>query len=184
MATIFSHSLVALCATAGLHYRTPALFYLVAALSSIAPDADVLGFRFGIAYADPLGHRGLSHSLIFAFLWSLLCMELLFRRSLPLNTPAGGLHFFLLFACVASHGLLDGLTDGGLGVAYFAPFDDTRYFLPWRPIAVSPIGAGAFFSERGARVIQNELLRIWTGAISLLALSVAIRLVARRLQKN
>lgn len=31
------------------------------------------------------------------------------------------------------------LTDGGLGVAFFSPFDNKRYFLPWRPIRVSPI---------------------------------------------
>ena len=184
MATIFTHSLVALCVTGGLHSRTPRLFYVVAALSSIVPDLDVIGFRHGIAYSDPLGHRGLSHSLLFAFLWSFLCMELFFRNSLPLNTLRGAAHFFLLFACTSSHGLLDGLTDGGLGVAYFAPFDNTRYFLPWRPITVSPIGAGAFFSERGARVLQNELLIVWSWAVSLLAASLCIRLVYRRRQKN
>jgi len=53
------------------------------------------------------------------------------------------MYFFL---ATASHGLLDALTDGGLGVAFFAPFDNHRYFLPWRPIHVSPIGAGRFFT--------------------------------------
>jgi hypothetical protein len=32
------------------------------------------------------------------------------------------------------------MTDGGLGCALFWPFDTTRYFAPWRPIPVSPIG--------------------------------------------
>ena len=32
------------------------------------PDADVIGFRFGISYADAFGHRGFSHSLAFALL--------------------------------------------------------------------------------------------------------------------
>jgi inner membrane protein len=45
----------------------------------------------------------------------------------------------------ASHGILDAMTDGGLGVAFFSPFDDTRCFFPFRPIKVSPIGL-SFFS--------------------------------------
>ena len=30
------------------------------------PDADVIGFRLGVPYGGMLGHRGLTHSLIFA----------------------------------------------------------------------------------------------------------------------
>ena len=37
-----------------------------------------------------------------------------------------------LFLSTASHGVLDALTDGGLGVAFFSPFDQTRYFFPFR----------------------------------------------------
>jgi inner membrane protein len=51
------------------------------------------------------------------------------------------------------------MTDGGLGVAFFAPFDDTRYFFPFRPIKVSPIGL-SFFSARGLDVIWSELLLV------------------------
>jgi inner membrane protein len=52
------------------------------------------------------------------------------------------------------------MTDGGLGVAFFAPFHNERYFFPWRPIAISPIGMG-FFSERGLEVIISELRWVW-----------------------
>jgi inner membrane protein len=76
--------------------------------------------------------------------------------------------YFLV--ATASHGLLDAMTDGGLGVAFFSPFDNHRYFLPWRPIHVSPIGVGRFFSERGLAVLQTELLWIWLPA-ALLAVS-------------
>jgi inner membrane protein len=62
------------------------------------------------------------------------------------------------------------MTDGGLGVAFFSPFDNHRYFLRWRPIHVSPIGIGRFFSDRGIAVLQSELLWIWLPA-ALLALS-------------
>ncbi len=50
--------------------------------------------------------------------------------------------WLFLFVATISHGILDALTDGGLGVAFFAPFVNTRYFFPWTPIKVSPIGAG------------------------------------------
>jgi inner membrane protein len=64
----------------------------------------------------------------------------------------------LLFAIAASHGLLDALTDGGLGVAFFSPFDLHRYFFPFRPIVVSPIGAGHFFTRRGVEVLSSEMV--------------------------
>jgi inner membrane protein len=66
-----------------------------------------------------------------------------------------------LFLATASHGVLDAATDGGLGVALLAPFDAERVFFPFRPIAVSPIGASAFVSARGAAVLASELLWIW-----------------------
>jgi inner membrane protein len=69
-----------------------------------------------------------------------------------------------LFLATASHGILDAFTDGGLGVAFFSPFDSTRYFFPFRPIEVSPIGA-RFFSERGLSVFYNELAWVWLPCI-------------------
>ena len=51
----------------------------------------------------------------------------------------------------------DTLTDGGLGCALFWPFDLTRYFAPWTPIPVSPIGLG-ILSQYGFYVMAVELL--------------------------
>src|SRR6516164_6015242 len=122
---------------------------------SILPDADVLGFRLGINYEDLLGHRGLSHSLLFAIILSLVVTFLAFPQLPPRWTRLVLFSYF--FVITASHGVLDALTDGGLGVAFFAPFDDTRYFFPFRPIKVSPIGL-SFFSARGLDVIWSEFL--------------------------
>src|SRR5688572_7840189 len=36
------------------------------AAASLLPDADVILHRFGVHYDDPLGHRGATHSLVFA----------------------------------------------------------------------------------------------------------------------
>jgi inner membrane protein len=52
------------------------------------------------------------------------------------------------------------MTTGGLGVAFFSPFSNERYFLPWRPIRVSPLSAG-FFSARGLAVLASELKWVW-----------------------
>ncbi|MBT9395525.1 metal-dependent hydrolase [Hymenobacter sp. NST-14] len=41
-------------------------YWLLAAACAFLPDADVIGFRFHVAYASCWGHRGLSHSLLAA----------------------------------------------------------------------------------------------------------------------
>jgi inner membrane protein len=73
--------------------------------------------------------------------------------------------FAFLFLCTASHGVFDALTNGGLGVAFFAPFDNTRYFFPWRPIMVSPLGVRRFFSRWGALVVLTEIIWMWIPAL-------------------
>jgi inner membrane protein len=82
------------------------------------------------------------------------------------------LYFFL---ATASHGLFDAMTDCGLGVAFFAPFDNHRYFLPWTPIRVSPIGVTRFFTARGFAVLQTEFLWIWLPAMLLAVLALLLR---------
>jgi inner membrane protein len=36
-------------------------------IAAVLPDMDVVGFSYGVKYASILGHRGFSHSLLFAF---------------------------------------------------------------------------------------------------------------------
>jgi inner membrane protein len=119
---------------------------------SMLPDADVIGFRLGIAYGDPLGHRGASHSFVFA----LAVAAVLAALSRVLKLPPARV-FLFTFIVIASHGLLDSLTDGGLGVALLWPFSHERFFAPFQPIPVAPIGAG-MVSLRGAKVVGVELL--------------------------
>ena len=119
---------------------------------SMAPDLDVIGFAFGIPYEAPLGHRGASHSVVAAIVIGLLC------AAIPGWGGASRRRVFAIVAAtVASHGLLDTLTDGGRGVALLWPFDVARYFAPVRPIPVSPIGAG-LLSIRGGYVVLVELV--------------------------
>ena len=160
MASAFSHAVAAL-GIGACFYRpgTPKRVWVMGAFCSVIPDLDVIGFRFGIRYGDFWGHRGFTHSLLFAALTASTVVLIGFRQITPgLGRLPLWVYFFL---ATASHGFLDAMTDGGLGVAFFAPFDEHRFFLPWTPIRVSPIGVGRFFSERELAVIQSELLWIW-----------------------
>jgi inner membrane protein len=118
---------------------------------ALLPDADALGFSLGVRYADEWGHRGATHSLVFALLVGLVvgaCAPLFGAPRLRSVLFATGV--------VVSHPLLDALTTGGLGCALLWPFDLTRYFAPLRIIPVAPIGA-AFFSARGLAVAIVEV---------------------------
>ena len=160
MPTIISHGIAALALGKIIAFqRLPARFWILAVICAILPDADVLGFAFVVRYGDLLGHRGLTHSLLFALVIGLAVGGLL-SYTTPSLRSAWPLMVIFFFAVTASHGLLDAMTNGGLGVALFAPFSNTRYFFPWRPIRVSPIGIDAFFSSP-IPVLWSEIKWIW-----------------------
>ena len=119
---------------------------------SLLPDADVLGFRFGVQYGDPWGHRGATHSFVFASCVALVALAVAKAARLPVLRTS-----LIVAAVAASHPLLDTLTDGGLGCALLWPFSDERFFAPWTPLPVAPIGR-AFFSGQGLRVAAVELM--------------------------
>lgn len=178
MATIFTHAVAASLATKTFVANKPKRFWLFIALCSVLPDADVIGFSYGIAYGDFWGHRGFTHSLIFAAITG-FGISLIFFRSLPVFSKTFWSYSFWFFLATASHGVLDALTTGGLGIAFFSPFDNARYFFPWRPILVSPIGKG-FFSSRGVAVLWHEILWVWLPLLVLCFLSFKIRRFRKR----
>jgi len=156
MPTIITHAAVPLLFGTALGKRTiPPRLLAAGAIAAMLPDADVLAFKFGVAYADTFGHRGATHSIGMAL--ALGTVAALLHR--PLRTTAWRAFLFVGLAAL-SHPLLDALTDGGLGVALAWPFSSERVFFPWRPIAVSPIGA-RFFSARGLDVLLSELSWVW-----------------------
>ncbi len=174
MATIFSHPAVPLAVGIALGRGViPSRLLGFGLLCSILPDVDVLAFKLGIPYGAMLGHRGFSHSILFAIL-----VAVAFR----IGSKVGREHpwttlLFLSFATI-SHGLLDALTNGGLGIGFFAPFSGRRYFFPADWIEVSPIGA-SFFSARGMVVLKSELLAVWLPCALVAVLGFALRLQAR-----
>ncbi len=143
--------------------KMPAQFWILSILCSVFPDIDTIGLRLDVPYDSLLGHRGLAHSIPFAFLLSIMVVSVGFPRVRLLTKKWWRLLGYFLFVS-ASHGVLDAMTDGGLGIAFFSPFHQARYFLPWRPLAVSPIGLRPFLSPWGLSVIRSELLWIWAPA--------------------
>ena len=123
------------------------------------------GFGLGVPYDDLFGHRGFTHSFFFAGLVALAVTGLL-------RNKIGGRDLLRALVCIvaatASHGILDALTNGGLGVAFFAPFERARYFFPVRPILVSPIGLTAFLTGRGLSVLASEMIWVWPASICVL----------------
>jgi inner membrane protein len=179
VATAFSHAAAAL-AIGSCFYRRgiPKRVWAAGAICSVLPDLDAIGFRYGIRYGDFWGHRGFTHSLVFAALLAGAASVLVFRRgATTFARPAIGRAalFAYLFLATASHGLLDAMTSGGLGVAFFSPFENSRYFLPWRPILVSPISVGRFFSPRAQAILRSEFIWIWIPAILLAACALLLR---------
>ena len=114
------------------------------AIVATLPDADVVVYPLGLNAPHILGHRGLTHSLAFAAVMAALLVRVLFRDR---EWHASWARLWVVyFAAIASHGVLDAFTNGGQGIAFFAPLSAQRWHAPWQPILVSPIGVGAFLS--------------------------------------
>ena len=178
MASIFGHAVAAIAI--GSSFSKPfklIKFWFICIACAILPDLDVIGFSFGISYNSFWGHRGFSHSIIFALLmgvfFAMTFYYSLFKKEYKKLILIG----FCFFLCTLSHSLLDALTTGGKGVALLSPFDNTRYFFPWKVIQVSPIGISKFFSEWGVRVIVSELK--WIGIPSLIFI-VGVKLLKKK----
>jgi len=157
MASAFGHAAAAFgLSRLGFLSKPNTTLLAIGILLSILPDFDSIGFYAGIPYNSFWGHRGFSHSIFFAFTISVI-VALLFRFE-----PNTRLQSFLfLFVSCLSHSMLDAMTTGGLGVAFFSPFENSRYFFPFRPIKVSPMSVASFFKDKGLAVVKSEL--IWIG---------------------
>lgn len=161
MASAFSHAIAAVAiGKATFIKQVDWKFWLLGMFCAVIPDADVIGFKLGVPYESLWGHRGITHSFFFATLLAAL-VNFIFYKDVKPTTGRWWALFTFFFLCTASHPILDAMTTGGLGVAFFAPFHNERYFFPFRPIKVSPIGIAKFFSEWGWRVIKSELVWVW-----------------------
>ena len=169
MATIFTHPVIAV--TLGRLTGMPARTITIGCLLSIVPDLDFVAFYTRYEDWHIIGHRGFTHSFAFAFLAALLATRFL----TPMRASMEGWWRTVLFltVCAASHGMLDACTDGGAGIAFFWPLSDARFFFPWNPIQVSPIGL-EFLQWEGVEVLLSELRWVWTPCVVILAAHAAL----------
>ncbi len=182
MASAFTHALVAY--TIGKIPPKPKQFFKLIALGifcAAIPDADVLTFKLGFEYGHVLGHRGFFHSLVFSFILAVVVTRIFYYKT-NWWSKASWLLIAYFFICAASHGLLDAMTTGGKGVAFFAPFDNTRYFMPeaWRVIKVSPMSISRFFSEWGWKVIKSEAYWIGIPCLIILSITSMVKFILRK----
>lgn len=158
MPSAFSHIAVPIAIRIGIGKDLlPAKLFFLGLLLSLIPDADVLVLRLGVPYESEFGHRGASHSLLFAFTAATIC-ALTYARAYSRTFFWSWLY---LFICAASHALLDTCTNAGHGAAILWPLSEQRFFAPFRPIEASPLSLRRFFGEPGLRVILSELLWVW-----------------------
>ena len=160
MPTVFTHAAVAIAANSLCRLKSGALVWQPWPLS-------VQSFRISISSGSssdsPMGmfaHRGFFHSPFFNLVIASRLWGFFFGIWKASRRNGFGI-FSISFLVGASHGLLDALTNGGSGVAFLAPFDSTRFFLPWTPIPVSPIRIRSFLSRWGWEVMKSEFLWIW-----------------------
>ncbi|HKU43986.1 MAG TPA: metal-dependent hydrolase [Polyangiales bacterium] len=119
------------------------------------PDLDFFGAWFGAEYGTDWGHRGFTHSFLFAAVVALLIGWIAGRCGLPRAWTA-----LIAGLALASHGLLDTLTNGTNGPALLWPFSSARFQAPIRPVLVAPLG-WAYFGSAGMRSLVRELLLFW-----------------------
>ena len=134
----------------------PVGLMFTAGVLAVAPDLDT-AFHGIIPYAHFLGHRGFVHSPFFAFLFAVILSLLLYAVARDLGFRA----FFGITAAftlaLASHGILDSMTDAGLGVMLLYPFSEERIFLPWRPFYAPPIKLSSLSYGKVQIMLKSEL---------------------------
>ena len=130
MASFIGHGIVAYTITKLAKNKVSKKLLVVALISSILPDLDVLGFYTGVPYESMLGHREFTHSILFAIIWTYLKSKTICRYSFSLALS-------VLLTCRLSHEIIDALTTGGRSIEFFIPNTGEIFFFPSRFIKVS-----------------------------------------------
>src|SRR5206468_604548 len=113
-------------------------------------------------------HRGASHSLFVALAAGLVAA--LFHRALRVRPVTAAV---VIASAMASHGLLDMMSDLGSPVAYLWPLSSVRLFADWRPIHSGPVQMGHLLAEATVR-FRTELWQVIIPTIALALIARAI----------
>jgi inner membrane protein len=178
VAAALSHVLVSGAVAALLRpARSPGRrYWLAAALVATIPDIDILFVALGARYRGMWGHRGITHSLVFAI--AAAAAASLWIRRRERGTPSGRL-FGILLLSAASHGFVDAAMASGVGVAALAPFSAARYTFAWRPIRVPAPVDNPWLNLGGIRVTSSEVLWLWLPSLALILVGLRLRFARR-----
>ena len=171
MPSIVAHAVAgaALAITAFSPRPVPRRVWITAAVIAAVPDVDAFGRPFGNLATETFfgGHRGVTHSVVFALVLAAIVAWGFFRTSPWIELQP---RLWVAFAlAVASHGVLDALSIIGNGVAFWAPFSWTHYEFVWKPLG--EIGPGPRGPERAFDFVANEFL--WVGLPALIVVAIA-----------
>lgn len=157
----------------------PAGLVVWSGLLAVSPDLDLI-FWGAIPYKNFLGHRGFFHSPFFAIVTGLMLSVLVAILLRRISFDAWWRVSVVFIVSLTSHGLIDAMTDGGLGVMLLFPFSEERLFLPWRPIHVSPILSTGLMSGRLWEILISELWLMGAGLTAPMVVAVRSALAGRR----
>ena len=171
MPTVITHALLPLIGAAAVGPPVSTRLAVAGMACAILPDADLISRWFDIPHTADLGHRGATHTILFALLMGALGAggAASFRTS---RAWAAG----FLFLATLSHPLADMLTDGGKGIMLFWPLSDKRFRWLVHPVDVSPIGVRSLINGTLDDILLSEL--VWL-VLPALLLAVLYRLVRR-----
>jgi inner membrane protein len=184
-----THMLVPLAATLAFAKRPmPWKLVIVAAIAAAAPDLDGLSKHFlHVAEGSIYSHRGALHSLFVALATGLIAAS--FHRRLGVRPLTAGV---IVAAAMASHGILDMMTDAGQPVAYLWPLSSARLFADWRPIHSGvvhmPHSSVHSLAQLGTELWQLSIAilarfrsELWQLIIPMFAAALATRVVSMSL---
>lgn len=163
-----THALLPLAGALAFAKRpVPWKLIITAAVAAAAPDLDgAINHFWHIAPASIYSHRGAAHSVFVALGAGLLAA--FFHKRLDVRPLTAGA---VVAAAMASHGLLDMMTDTGRPVAYLWPLSSVRLFADWRPIHSGPVHMAHLFDQALAR-FQSEL---WQLIIPMFGIALLVR---------
>jgi len=167
MPSLLGHAAAGLAITTAFHGdKLPRRTWALAAFCAMAPDLDWFVSLLDMHRGHVLNHRGAAHSFFAAGLIATAVFLLAFRK----EQRRGAVWLCLTIAAV-SHGILDALTSGGVGVALFMPFSETRWACLWQPGKVAPLPLGREHTWHFLHSLWTELFWIGFPALVLAAWS-------------
>lgn len=173
MPSSFTHAIAGVALASPLAKSpVPRRLWAAAGVCAALPDIDLLWGR-DVPSGSWLAHRGVTHSLAFAVLLGTAAAALCFRDRR--FAAVRWRYTVALVIATASHGFLDSLAVYGAPVAFFFPFTNHRYLLPWRIFGSQYLPWPRSTFHRVLRVVKNEVLWVWLPSVVLLSITTALR---------